>query len=88
MLSVMLLGQELTWFCNTVSNQGVCWGFYGRSGGTSIGAFPQDPAKLVDMRSLERRDLWMRFWSGRLFLMFCSCFEVDNDSKDTGNANR
>ena len=22
----------------------VCWGFYGRSGGTSISAFPQDPA--------------------------------------------
>ena len=22
----------------------LCWGFYGRSGGTSIGAFPQDPA--------------------------------------------
>jgi len=49
---------------------------------------PRSSGKLVDMRSLERRDLCMRFWSGRLFLMFCSCFEVDNDSKDTANANR
>ena len=24
-------------------------------------------------------------FAGRLFLMFCSCFEVDNDSKDNGN---
>jgi len=40
---------------------------------------PRSSGKLVDMRSLEKRDLCMRFWSGRLFLMFCSCFEVDND---------
>ena len=32
-----------------------------------------------DMRSSERILVCMRFWSGRLFLMFCSCFEVDND---------
>jgi hypothetical protein len=32
-----------------------------------------------DMRSSERRLVCMRFWSGRLFLMFCSCFEVDKD---------
>jgi len=25
-------------------HQSLCVGFYGRSGGTSIGAFPQDPA--------------------------------------------
>ena len=56
-----------------------CWGFYGRSGVTSIGLFPKISGKLVDMRSSERRDLCVRFWSGRLFLMFCSCFEVDND---------
>jgi hypothetical protein len=40
---------------------------------------PRSSGKLVDMRSSERRDFCVRFWSGRLFLMFCSCFEVDND---------
>jgi len=44
---------------------------------------PRSSGKLVrrieDMRSSERRVLCIRFWSGRLFLMFCSCFEVDND---------
>ena len=41
LISIMLLTRqdmELKQYIN------LCWGFYGRSGGTSISAFPQDPA--------------------------------------------